>query len=201
MDLTQHANSAYIWLQRTNWRSVQKYLFNTSCVANTTLTWAGDGEEDHRDASRAPRAYYLCGETSWAHREQRPVKTGAWWCRADCDGGSDAGRGEAGSGRGLETSRAGLGQEEWNVQGGAGTSQQANTEHPVGSSTGEGGRGCPEMSLYGDRGWGGTWLGRAIRALNVVCFLSAGFHDSPLFLMFCCPNIYGLSSCEYIYLV
>lgn len=26
-----------------------------------------------------------------AHREQRPVKTGAWQCQADCDGGSDEG--------------------------------------------------------------------------------------------------------------
>ena len=58
-----------------------KYLFNTSRVANTTLTWAGDGEEGHRDAPRAPRAYYLREGTSGAHRKQRPVKTGAWWCR------------------------------------------------------------------------------------------------------------------------
>ena len=35
---------------------------------------------------------------------------------------------------------------------------------------------------------GGTRLGRAIRALNVVRFLSAGFHDSPLSFMFCSPS-------------
>lgn len=44
-------------------------------------------------------------------------------------------------------------------------------------------RACMEMV-----GAGGAWLGRAIRALNVVRFLSAGFRDSPLSFMFCSPS-------------
>lgn len=132
-----------------------KYLFNTSRVATTTLTWAGDGEEDHREAPRAPRACYLREGTSGAHGKQRPVKTRAWWWQADRDGGSDEGRGERrGQEKPWRPPGPALGQEEGTVPGGAGTSQQESTEHPVGSPTGEGGRGCLEMSLCGDSGAG-----------------------------------------------
>lgn len=169
MDLTQHANSAYIWLQRTDWWRVQKYLFNTSYVA--TLTWAGDGEGDHRDAPRGSALLiYVCGETSpgpqgtggpqW--RRGMAVPGGLWrwqWWRVR---------------RGEDKKEAwrlpgpGLGGEP-TVYSRAGRPQQASTEHPAGSSAGEGGRGCPETKACMEMvGAGGAWLGEAIGALNVV---------------------------------
>lgn len=184
MDLTQHANSAYIWLQRTDWWRVQKYLFNTSYVA--TLTWAGDGEEttEMLPSLRMLLIYVEKPAEPWG--TERPVKD-------ECDGWAVDGGSDEGWGRGEDRRRPGdfLGPA-W-----AGRSQlytaepeDLSSEHrapeaplleKVGGDAQR--RACMEMV-----GAGGAWLGRAIRALNVVRFLSAGFRDSPLSFMFCSPS-------------
>ena len=152
--------------------------------------WRGRSQR----CSQSPEGLLFTWGDKWSPQETEASEDRGMVVQVDHDGGGDE---EWGERRGREKPwrlpGPGLGQEEGTVQGGAGTSPQECTEHPVGSPTGAGGRGCLETVGRGGAGVGSR-LGRAIRAWNVVHFLSAGFHDSPLSLMFCslrmaCPGV------------
>ena len=161
-------------------------------ICSTHLVWPTPrllGQEMERKTTEMLPE--LRGLIIYVGKQAEPTgNRGQWWCQADCDGGSDEGEG-----RGEDRRRLGdfLGLA-W-----ARRSEMYKVELEHLSRRAQSTQGVPPLEKVGEgaRRWacmetgsgGGTWLGRAIRALNVVCFLSAGFHDSPLYLMFCGPSM------------